>query len=93
MGNEGVQASFSDNHDGTATLLWTPDADDNGHYLIVLEANDDHITIKDTIIIEIKDINAYPPVLTLSTTDTTRPVNQELIIYARAEDQMVLHLS
>lgn len=80
-------ASFSDNHDGTATLLWTPDADDNGYYLIVLEANDDHITIKDTIIIEIKDINAYPPVLTLSTTDTTRPVNQELIIYARAEDQ------
>lgn len=85
--NSPYGASFSDNHDGTATLLWTPDANDNGYYLVILEADDGHITVRDTIIIEVKDTNAYPPVLTLSTIDTTRPVNQELIIYARAEDQ------
>lgn len=80
-------ASFSDNLNGTVTLRWTPDADDNGYYLIILEANDEYVTVKDTIVLEVKDINAYPPVLTLSAIDTIRPVNQPLTIYARAEDK------
>lgn len=79
-------ASFIDNRDGTATILWTPDADDNGYYLVIFEARDGLSLVKDSVIIEVLDVNAFPPTLTLSATDTTCPVNQLLIIYIKAED-------
>lgn len=79
-------ASFVDNRNGTATIQWTPGATANGYYVIVFEANDNHSTVRDTIILEVMDTNAYPPVLTLSTIDTTCPFNQALILYAKAED-------
>ncbi|HEX3019971.1 MAG TPA: Ig-like domain-containing protein [Chitinispirillaceae bacterium] len=79
-------AVFTDNRNGTASLIWTPDADDNGYYIVIFEANDEITTIKDTIIIEVKDTNAWPPTLILSTTDTTCAFKLPLIIYARAED-------
>jgi hypothetical protein len=80
-------ANFTDNHNGTATLAWTPGADDNGYFMIIFEAISDNTTVRDTIIVEVKDVNVWPPVLTVTTTDTTCPLNHSLIINAIARDQ------
>jgi VWFA-related protein len=80
-------ASFTDNNNGTGTFVWTPDADDNGFYMVIFEAQDDMTTVRDTIIIEITDVNAFTPDLTVSTVDTTIPLKLPVVIYASAKDR------
>ena len=67
-------------------MIWTPDANDNGYYMIIFEAESDGTVVRDTIIVEVTDTNGYPPALTLSTSDTSCPVNLPIVIYARATD-------
>ena len=80
-------AEFIDNNNGTATFTWLPDANDNGFYMIIFEAEDDLTTVRDTIIIEVRDTNGFPPVLTVSTSDTATPVHLPITIFAYATDQ------
>ncbi|HEX2956998.1 MAG TPA: VWA domain-containing protein, partial [Chitinispirillaceae bacterium] len=85
--NAPKEAVFTDNNNGTGTFIWTPDADDNGFYMIIFEAQDDMTTVRDTIIIEITDVNAYPPDITVSVSDTMVPLNLPIVIYATAKDR------
>ncbi len=80
-------ATFTDNHNSTGTFSWTPDADDYGYYLYIFEATDGvNDPVRDTIIIEVIDKNVAPPVLTVSTVDTTISVNLPIVIVAHATD-------
>lgn len=80
-------AQFTDNNNGTGTFIWTPDENDNGFYVVIFEAQDDMTTVRDTIIIEVTDVNAYPPDITVSVSDTTIPLNLPVVIYATAKDR------
>lgn len=80
-------AAFVDNLNSTGTFRWTPDADDYGFYMFIFEATDNvNNPVRDTIIIEVTDINVSPPVLVVSSADTTSSVNLPLIIVAHATD-------
>jgi hypothetical protein len=85
--NPPTGAQFTDNNNGTGTFIWTPGGSDNGFYMIIFEAQDDMTTVRDTIIIEITDVNAYPPELTVSFSDSTVPLNLPVVIYASARDR------
>jgi VWFA-related protein len=80
-------AQFTDNNNGTGTFVWTPGGSDNGFYMVIFEAQDDMTTVRDTIIIEITDVNAYPPELTVSVSDSTVPLHLPVVIYATARDR------
>lgn len=80
-------AQFTDNNNGTGTFIWTPGGSDNGFYMVIFEAQDDMTTVRDTIIIEVTDVNAYPPELTVSVSDTTIPLNLPVVVYATAKDR------
>jgi Big-like domain-containing protein/flagellar hook capping protein FlgD/putative Ig domain-containing protein len=50
-------ASFTDNHDNTATLTWTPDATQSGTYTVTLAADDHHGgTTTSTLVITVNDV-------------------------------------
>ncbi|MBN1576827.1 MAG: VWA domain-containing protein, partial [Chitinispirillaceae bacterium] len=79
-------SAFSDNGDGTATLEWTPDCDDNGYYIVVFEAADDHTAVRDTILIRITDVNCFEPRMTLSEVELSTGVNLSVSITVHASD-------
>lgn len=79
-------AVFIDNKNSTGGFSWTPDADDYGFYMIIFEASDEAAQVRDTIIIEVTDQNVSPPVLFVSTNDTTCSVNLPLVIVVSATD-------
>jgi len=64
-------ATFVDNGDGTGTLRWIPECSDNGYYVMVFEASDGYISVRDTVVVRIIDVNCYPPEITLSDRDIT----------------------
>lgn len=80
-------ATFVDNLNNTGTFSWTPGANANGFYMCIFEATDNfNKPVRDTILFEVIDKNMYPPVLTVSTIDTTCSVNLPLVIVAKATD-------
>jgi len=80
-------ATFTDNHNSSGTFRWTPDADDYGYYMYIFEATDGvNAPVRDTIIIQVIDLNVSRPILTVSTVDTTSSVNLPLVIVAHATD-------
>lgn len=80
-------SQFTNNNNGTGTFTWTPSGSDNGFYMVIFEAQDDMTTVRDTIIIEITDVNAYTPELTVSFSDSTVPLNLPVVICATARDR------
>jgi hypothetical protein len=77
-------ASFTDNHDGTGSMLWTPAAGEAGYYMVIFEAKDDATAVRDTVIIIVDDENHFAPAITVSSFDTTVGVNLPLTLAVRA---------
>ena len=84
--NTPIGASFVDNRDGHGTFTWTPAGDDNGYYVVVFEAADGNTTVRDTVVIEVVDVNCFSPVLNVSSTAITTSVNLPVTILATASD-------
>ena len=85
--NTPTGASFVDNRDGHGTFTWTPAGDDNGYYVVVFEAADGNTTVRDTVVIEVVDVNCFSPVLKVSSTAITTSVNLPVTILATASDR------
>jgi hypothetical protein len=79
-------SSFQNNGDGTATLSWTPDCDDNGYYITVFEVTDNLTVVNDTMLIHITDVNCYDPQLTLSESSLTTGLHLPVTIAIHATD-------
>jgi hypothetical protein len=79
-------AGFTDNGDGTATFSWKPKCDQNGYYIVIFETIDDATAVRDTIKIRVKDVNCYPPVITLSDDDVEVGLNLPVTVTVKATD-------
>ncbi len=77
-------AQFRDNGDGTGTLLWTPRTGDAGYYMIIFEAKDDATSVRDTVMVVVRDPGSFTPVLTFSTEDTSLGINLPFTFAVRA---------
>jgi hypothetical protein len=80
-------ASFTDNHDGTGSVLWNPKQNEAGYYMVIFEAKDDATTVRDTIIIVVDDASHFAPRITVSSLDTTVGINLPITLFARATAQ------
>ncbi|HEX2955955.1 MAG TPA: nidogen-like domain-containing protein, partial [Chitinispirillaceae bacterium] len=80
-------ASFTDNHDGTGSVVWTPLASESGYYMVIFEAKDDVTAVRDTIIIVVEDESHFTPAITVSSLDTTVGVNLPLTLFVSAKVQ------
>jgi hypothetical protein len=78
-------AQFWDNGDGTGTMLWTPQINDAGYYMVIFEASDDATSVRDTIIIIVTEPkHLFAPELNVSAHDTSVGINLPVTIFARA---------
>jgi hypothetical protein len=80
-------ASFTDNHDGTGSVVWTPLASEAGYYMVIFEAKDDVTTVRDTVIIVVEDEGHFTPAITVTSLDTTVGVNLSLTLFFSATVQ------
>ncbi len=79
-------STFQDNGDGTASLIWTPECDENGFYIVVFEVTDDHTAVQDTMLLRITDVNCFDPQLTLSAVSVSTGINLPVTIAIHATD-------
>lgn len=80
-------ASFTDNRDGTGSVVWTPLASEAGYYMVIFEAKDDVTAVRDTVIIVVEDEGHFTPAITVSSLDTTVGVNLPITLFVRATVQ------
>ncbi|MCW8965945.1 MAG: Ig-like domain-containing protein, partial [Candidatus Pacearchaeota archaeon] len=80
-------SGFEDNGNGTATFSWEPDCNDNGFYVFIFEVSDGTVTVRDTILVQILDVNCFNPEITLSEGDFTTGINLPVSIAIHAEDR------